>query len=233
MKKSRNILYSILSVNIIMFIILIILPNIMIEHIKIIEPLKLIFAIFAFFLPSYTAAILDCFSKKRTKNMKIIMSLFNIALFVSSVIIAFILNLSNVIISETTNISDYLVVDKYVEKLYSKELFPEKIYNNAMEIKYFYRYRSGLDSNYDIFLQYKLSEEDYNKEKNRIINLKLNIINSTIYNGFIDYRMYYNNTSYAFVSFSDETLTIKYIDSYDVNFNEDKLPHFLENIPKQ
>ncbi len=230
MKRNKRLTLTILIINIVMFIILIFLPNIMIKYVKITEPLKLLFNILLFFIPSYVAFLFYYIAKRHNANIKTLMFILNILTFLCSIIITITFNLSNIIISETSNIKNYMKFDVYVNRLCSKEMFPRKILSSATEIKYFYRYRGGIDQNYDIFLQYRLSEEDYNKEKNRIITLYPNLkrTESSINNDFIDYYLFYGNTSYTFVSFSEKEFTIKYIDSYNVNFNEDNIPYFMQ-----
>lgn len=243
MKKNRIIALTIFIVNIILFILMIFLPNIMIKHFKIVEPLKFIFSSVLFFLPTYVAIIIYFVSKNRNNSMKkvsfIAVLILNILSFIFCFIVSFVFHLSNIVISETTSVDDYMVLDKFLGNLDTK-IFPTTIPNSAKNIKYFYRCRRSLDYNYDIYLEVTLSKDEYEKEKQRIRNYEyedVDVVKSNFYNNRIDYIIGYNyidvnnlNDSYfvRFVSFSDSDLNVRYIISSALDSSDEGAPYFLE-----
>jgi len=228
MTKNKKMAISILIINIVVFIVLILIPKIKLKHMKIINPLGLLIIIIVFFIPSYLA--FWYFARDKKLKEKIKLYALDILVFGFSFMSAAILTVYPIIISETTNIKDYMIVDSYADKEPLK-LFPKDIYSSAKDVEYYYRYRVYLEGNYDIYLQYKLSEEDYNTEKDRIASYagQIEIVKNEMDNDFVDYKFFYDGKRYyAFVSFSDKDLIIKYNASHYYYLGNQK-PYFLEH----
>lgn len=73
--------------------------------------------------------------------------------------------------SETEKPKNYMKLDSWIEERYSEKLYeffpaviPETAENDS--IKYFYRHTYTLDPDFDIVAEWKLPEDEYNKEKN-------------------------------------------------------------------
>jgi len=141
--------------------------------------------------------------------------------------------------SMTKNIDNYLVVDPYLRTM-DYRIFPERIPESAKEIEYFYRYRHCVDADYDVYVEWKLSKEDFEQEKKRIMTLypDLTITPNEYDQTFIDYRISYNSGYggyyFKFVSFSESTLVVRYVfavTSYDAKGTV--RPFFLEKMERE
>ena len=237
MKKNKVMTLTLLLINIILFIGLIILPIIVIEYVNIVRPLQFVFCIVLFFAPSYVAIFSYFITKKSHISIKIILFILNVFSFVFCFITAAFINLDNLIISETTNINDYLVFDKYLRKYETSKIFPEQISTSAKNVKYFYRYRHSLDVDYEIYLEMTLPKEEYDKEKTRIENYSnLEIMDVDYYKNRINYMFDYDyinindvTRSYSvhLVSFSDEDLSIRYVIAFAMDPIKGEIPYFL------
>jgi len=72
--------------------------------------------------------------------------------------------------NKTTDISEYREFSNYRGES-NLEIFPEKIYTSAEEVKYFYVYRNGvLDKESQIYLEYTLSRSEFRIEVKRLRN---------------------------------------------------------------
>lgn len=85
----------------------------------------------------------------------------------------------------TTDVTDYGIYNGHIEaeskgRFSHLFIFPEKLSKSAqIEDYYYYCSNKGLDNSYQIFLEYKLSTEDFKLEKNRLANISSNYKNKT------------------------------------------------------
>ena len=138
--------------------------------------------------------------------------------------------------SRTENVSDYLVLDKMVERYYKGsekyvgDIFPESIPSSASNIHY--RYQIKRFDHYDLYLKITLSVSEFEAEKERIGQQYPEAEILETEDGVIEYRIdYYNFRAYSYeiIIFSREDLTVEYIDAYSKKgVSEGDIPYFQE-----
>lgn len=140
--------------------------------------------------------------------------------------------------SQTSNPSNYLILDNYVEDAGRDDildLFPDYIPHSAViedeygrftgeypdTTKYYYLYEDQIDPNYDIVAEWQLPEEEYEKAKKEIFNRDDEIIETETkgdwqlvhftedINGMITHSYYF-----VIFAYNDDTNTVRYIVSY-------------------
>lgn len=157
--------------------------------------------------------------------------------------------------SMTTSIKNYGEFDSWVpyNKAVYEELFPESLPEtndiNYSDLKYFYQCRAVMDTTFDVFLEGKIDENDFNYELNRVYdffeeqNLKdkkeslvgyeyVEIEKGSFtclvrYSGAEPFNDVESNYSYTIFAFDKETLTVRYIICSSTENGVDK-PYYLE-----
>ncbi len=118
------------------------------------------------------------------------------------------------LVSETDDVSHYLILDYETEYEKIYEVLPEKVPENAQNIQYKYYY-SSIDLDYTVDAQWSLAENDFEEEKERIIGNAhecINDGNKTVYRFF--WSGQYDRSPGALynieIEFDDETGTVRY-----------------------
>lgn len=131
--------------------------------------------------------------------------------------------------SKTDDIKNYLKFDEQcpISQLSFKNFFSEEIPENAENIKYSYSFGIYPDINYDVFVEFSLPRDEYNKEKQRLIALNPNAHFSTSENFDCLYISDEKKTilDHVIFAYNDSTLTLRYTVSYIENVD------INENIP--
>ena len=138
--------------------------------------------------------------------------------------------------SRTENVSDYLVLDKIVERYYKGsenyvgDFVPERIPSSASNTHY--RYHIKRFDHYDLYLKISLPVSEFEAEKERIGQQYPDAEILETEDGVIEYRIgYYDFHAYSYklVFFSHEELTIEYVHaSSKKGVNEGDIPYFQE-----
>jgi len=136
--------------------------------------------------------------------------------------------------SKTEDIGNYLVVDDYLSRE-DFRIFPSAIPESATDVTYYYRYRYCVEADYDIYLEMRLSRDDFEAEKSRIVRMfpDVDVKPNERDAKFTDYRVTYKPSAlsyyYTFVSFSESTLEVRYIIAGTVDSANGAIkPYFLE-----
>ncbi|MBQ3498373.1 MAG: MerR family transcriptional regulator [Clostridia bacterium] len=154
--------------------------------------------------------------------------------------------------SYTNDVSDYLVLDSWVEDNYGteiKRIFPDEIPASALDedgknpyhipytTRYYYFHDYPLDPRFDIAAQWILPENEYESAKSEMFELNLNNVRA-IKGDWVCYYLadddkkeqaeYWDDKSYWFLIFAcnDKTNTVRYIASYCVDSSRDG-PYYL------
>lgn len=251
LERIENIIYLVLSISVI--IIYIILPF-LVENVLYPAPdLNGIISLFATMIvivhPIALLVIRYIYLFRPGKNAGLRIVSIGIALFVFASLLRapFVLTYLNAnlcTVSKTENPTDYLRVDDYVA-IYSGEIyeyFPVTIPDSAIAedsvgyppekfpetTKYYYRYEDG-DGNldFDIVAEFKLSEEEYHSEKERLLSKTDEIKKEKkkgqwqcVYYRDVKERDVYNKYYFINFAYNDKSNTVRYIISccIDANF---------------
>lgn len=156
--------------------------------------------------------------------------------------------------SITENYNKYMKIDKWVEENYGHKIssiFPPEIPETANKnsIKYFYRHTYTLDPNFDIFAEWKLPKDEYEKAKNINFSDKYSSLQTDnwncIYSAHIEkygeeISYYMKEESYIFrnngwqdnnylitiFAYNDQEQKVRYITSFSVDSLTDG-PYYL------
>lgn len=247
MKNVKRLIMIVGIANFLLFILIIVIPNtIQYKYLKIIDGTKALILLLFSFLPFYITIL--ALKIKKMQKQKIVeldgkkivgIMFFCLLSFVNLIIIRYLY--VDVFESQTTCVDNYLLLDNGFNDA-DISIFPKIIPKNAQNVKYSYRYRTidgnYWDSDFDLYLEMSLSDDEYLKEKERIklITNYEKIENGYYLNSSEEYiKLYKKNgtlyelkkvNNYYFVSFFDDenkiiyNFSFGYIKPYFISINE-------------
>ena len=139
--------------------------------------------------------------------------------------------------SETSDIKNYKKFDSYVEMDQGiKKLLPEEVPQSAEDISYYYRHAYCIDPDYDIYAEWTLPEDEYLKEKERVMSLfeeqdRKDLDKEDEYTSYVigaDDSNFKSHYYYLIFEYSDETNSVRYICSYCMDNAVDMTPYFMK-----
>lgn len=192
---------------------------------------------------SLVGLLLEIFIEKLTKNIIVHISLASITYllivvtFTCSIMNSFAGILGGLFESETSDIKNYKKFDSYVEMDQGiKKLLPEEVPQSAEDISYYYRYANCIDPDYDIYAEWTLPEDEYLKEKERVMSLfeeqdRKDLDKEDEYTSYVigaDDSNFKSHYYYLIFEYSDETNSVRYICSYCMDNAVDMTPYFMK-----
>ena len=191
-------------------------------------------------LPTFFAVV-GYFVHRITKGkVRSVMSTISIVIIAIAMVPAFLahglLNYVNLWSSQTNNgLNHYLLVDVWVRD-YDFSFIPEKVPESASDVEYFYRCRYPLDLDFDIYVEWKLSDQEYIEEKQKLMaeyDSSDLIYLDDIIEMRIEYRVYYSSSYVKAILFFEDTKRIAYTFSYaQDNGNGSTKPYYVDKYPE-
>lgn len=196
---------------------------------------RMLFFSIMMLLPTLLSVVTLLILKKSGRKSKIAM----LSCVGVSIMFSFVFAVANSIMppcqSKTNDVENYLKFDEQcpLSQLYFDNFFLEEIPKNAENVKYSYSFGTYPDTNYDVFVEFSLPRDEYEKEKQRVINSHPNAIVGATENFDCLYISNEKKTTldYIIFAYSDTTLTLRYAVSYienvDINGMKPLYEHYI------
>lgn len=136
--------------------------------------------------------------------------------------------------SETTEVDDYLVLDSTVSRWGADNInciFPACVPKTALDCDYYYNYSNIVESKFEIVAQWKLDSKEFEKEKQRIVDLypKAETYQKGEYTcvaikGMKESSWEFFSETVLMFAYDDDTQTVRYIYREDIEHLE---PYFV------